>query len=222
MSDTKPFFQAIQEGNSSAVETLLASDPSLASSINDRGQSAILAAIYSGKTSIRDLFLAHGVQLQLHEAVAAGQLDKVKSLVGRRSELARGSSPDGFPLLALASAFGHLGVAQYLFSHGADVNAAASNGSGYTALTGAVTGGYRDIAAWLLEKSADANHRYGPGYSPLLAASANGHLEIVRLLLDHGADPAASTHDGQTALLLAESRSHRPVAEFLRSRGLSA
>jgi ankyrin repeat protein len=222
MSDTKPFFQAIQEGNAAAVEALLAADPSLASSINDRGQSAILAAVYSGKTSIRDLLLAHGVQLQLHEAVAAGQLDKVKSLVARRSELARSSSPDGFPLLALASAFGHLDVAQYLFSHGAGVNAAASNGSGYTALTGAVTGGHRDIVAWLLEKGADANHRYGPGYSPLLAAAANGHLEIVKLLLDHGADLLATTDDGQSALRLAESRGHRPVADFLRSRGLSS
>lgn len=222
MSDIKPFFQAIQEGNLAEVETRLAADPSLAAAINDRGQSAVLAAIYNGKPAVRDLLLAHGVQLQLHEAVAAGQLEKVQALVGRRSELARGFSPDGFPLLALASVFGHLEVARYLFSHGADVNAVATNGSGYTALTGAVASGHREIAAWLLEKGANANHRYGAGYSPLLTAAANGHLEIVELLLSHGADLHAASDDGQSALRLAESRNHQAVAEFLRARGLSS
>lgn len=222
MSDTKPFFQAIQEGNLATVQALLDSDPSLAAAKNERGQSAVLAAVYNGKNAIRDLLLAHGLQLELHEAVAAGQLDRVKELLRGRSELARSYSPDGFPVLALAAAFGHLDVARYLFGHGADVNAVASKGSAYTALTGAIAGGHREIAAWLLEKGADASHRYGPGYSPLLTAAANGHLEIVKLLLEHGADLRATSDDGQTALRLAESRGHKPVAEFLRGRGLSA
>ena len=97
----------------------------------------------------------------------------------------------------------------------------ATNGTGYNALTGAVTSGHEEIAIWLLENGADANYRYGPGYTPLLAAAANGHLEIVKDLLAHGADIHAKTNDGKTALTIAEERRHPEVAALLRSRGAS-
>jgi len=222
MSHTAQFFQALQAGDETAVQALLAADPSLADAKNERGQSAILAAVYSGKTAIRDLLLARGVTLELHEAAAAGHLGRVKELVAGNSALAKSYSPDGFPVCALAAVFGHRAVAEYLVAHGADVNAAATNGTGYTALTGAVASGHTEMVAWLLAQGADANYRYGPGYSPLLTAAANGHLDIVKLLLEHGADLLARTDDGQTALGLAEVRGHQPVAEFLRGRAASA
>ena len=131
--------------------------------------------MYSGRTEIRDLLIARGPVLEFHEAVASGRLELVKELVEKNVELAKSYSPDGFPVFALAAAFGHWPVARYLFEKGANVNAAATNGTGYTALTGAVASGHRAIAAWLLENGADANYRYGPGYSPLLTAAANGH-----------------------------------------------
>jgi len=222
MSNKEQFFQALQVGDETAVQSLLAADPSLATAKNERGQSAILAAVYSGRTAIRDLLLARGVTLELHEAAAAGQLGRVKELVEGNPGLAKSYSPDGFPMCALAAVFGHRAVTEYFVAHGADVNAAAINGTGYTALTGAVASGHTEIVAWLLARGAGANYRYGPGYSPLLTAAANGHLDIVKLLLEHGADLLARTDDGQTALSLAEARGHQPVAEFLRGRAASA
>ena len=115
--------------------------------------------------------------------------------------------------------FGHLEVAEYLFAKGADVNAVATNGTGYNALTGAVASGHTAIVAWLLENGADPNYRYAAGYSPLLTAAANGHLGIVSMLLGNGADLSARTNNGKTALKFAEERGHAEVAEFLRSRG---
>ena len=222
MSNKEQFFQALQAGDETAVQSLLAADPSLAGAKNERGQSAILAAVYSGRTAIRDLLLARGAALELHEAAAAGQLGRVKELVEGNPALAKSYSPDGFPVCALAAVFGHCAVTEYLVAQGADVNAAATNGTGYTALTGAVTSGHTEIVAWLLAQGAGANYRYGPGYSPLLAAAANGHLDIVKLLLEHGADLHARTDDGQSALSLAEARGHQPVAEFLRGRAAAA
>jgi ankyrin repeat protein len=156
---------------------------------------------------------------EFHEAAAAGQLERVEHFVENDPELARSYSPDGFPVLALAAAFGHFPVVRYLFEKGGDVTAAATNGTGYNALTGAVTGGHEEIAVWLLENGADANYRYGPGYTPLLAAAANGHLEIVKDLLAHGADVHAKTNDGKTAVTIAEERKHPEVAALLRDRG---
>jgi ankyrin repeat protein len=221
MDKTAVFFAAIRAGNAGEVQAMLDADPALATSKDERGQSPVVAAIYSGRTEIRDAMVARGVPLEFHEAAAAGQLDRVKQLVAKNPELAKASSPDGFPVFALAAAFGHLPVARYLFETGADMNAAATNGSGYNALTGAVAGGHSEIAAWLLENGADPNYRYGPGYTPLITAAANGRLDILKALLAHGADLHAKTNDGKTALAIAEERKHTEVAAFLRSRGAS-
>ena len=219
MSDVQAFFIAIRGGDAGKVQAMLAEDSALAVSRNEQGQSPVLAAVYSGRTAVRDFLLASGAHLEFHEAVAAGQLERVEHFVENDASLARAISPDGFPVVALAAAFGHFAIVKYLFEKGADLTAAATNGTGYNALTGAVAGGREEIAIWLLENGVDANYRYGPGYTPLLTAAANGHLNIVKDLLVHGADIHAKANDGKTAVAIAEERKHLEVAEFLRSKG---
>jgi uncharacterized protein len=221
MDKSNELFAAIRNGDAASVRTLLDADPSLAVAKSPQGQSPVLAAVYSGRTEIRDLLIARGITLEFHEAAAAGQLDRVKQLAEKNPELAKSYSPDGFPVVALAATFGHLPVTRYLFEKGADLNASATNGTGYNALTGAVTSGHKEIVAWLLQSGADPNYRYGPGYSPLLAAAANGHLEVVKLLLRHGADPNAKANDGKTAAAIAEERKHPEIAALLRARAAS-
>jgi ankyrin repeat protein len=219
MSDVTLFFQAVQAGNVGNVKALLDSNASLATAKNEKGQSALLLAAYGGKNEIRDLLLARGVELDLHEAAATGQLERVKQFVEKEPALAKSYSPDGFPVFALAAVFGHKEVAEYLLEKGAEVNAAATNGTGYNSLTGAVASGHTLIVSWLLANGAEPNYRYGAGYSPLLTAAANGHLGIVSILLASGADLHAKTNDGKTALSFAQERGHAEVAEFLRSHG---
>jgi ankyrin repeat protein len=219
MSDVTLFFQAVQAGNVGNVKALLDSNPSLATTKNEKGQSALLLAVYGGKKEVRDLLLARGIELELHEATATGQLERVKNFVEKNPQLAKSYSPDGFPVFALAAVFGHKEVAEYLLEKGAEVNATATNGTGYNALTGAVASGHTLIVSWLLANGAEPNYRYGAGYSPLLTAAANGHLGIVSILLASGADLHAKTNDGKTALSFAEERGHGEVAEFLRGHG---
>lgn len=219
MDKAKELFAGIRAGDVAAVRSLLDADRALANSKNEQGQSPVLAAVYNGRAEIRDLLIARSVTLEFHEAAAAGQLDRVKQLVEKNSALSTSYSPDGFPVFALATAFGHLEVARYLLENGAQVNAAATNGTGYNALTGAVTGGHAEIVAWLLENGADPNYRYGPGYTPLLAAAANGHLEIVKELLHYGADLLAKTNDGKSAVSIADERKYTAVVQFLRGQG---
>lgn len=216
--DAAQFLAAIQAGDAAKVRALLEAHPSLASAKNERGQSALLLAVYQGRNEIRDLLIAQGLDLELHEAAATGHLSRVKLLVEKYPSHAQGFSPDGFPVIALAAFLGHLEVVEYLFSKGADVNAVAANGTGYNAITASVTGGHAKIVAWLLKHGANVNYRYGPGYTPLLSAAANGHLEIVKMLLEHGADLHAKSDDGKTALSLAEERGHAAIGDFLRNR----
>jgi ankyrin repeat protein len=220
MSETELFFDAIRCGDIPAVSALLDNDPALLSAKNAQLQSPVLFSIYNRQKEICDFLLSKGSSLELHEAAAAGDLSRVKKFVEEDPALAKAYSPDGFPVLALASVFGQFEIVKYLHSKGGDINAAATNGSGYTALTGAVTSGQTDIAKWLLDNGADPNYRYANNYSPLLNAAANGHLEILKALLAHGADAKAKTSDGKSALDYAEERKHAAVAEFLRSHAL--
>lgn len=222
MADTKTFFDAIHAGDLAQVKSFLDVDASLASAKNESGVSALLMSIYTGRHEIRELLLSRGLALELHEAAAVGDVARVQFLVGPNSALADSFSPDGFPVFALACFFGHLETARYLADKGADIHAAATNGTGYNALTAAVTAGHTEIVKWLLERGLDPNYRYGPGYSPLLTAAANGRLEIVKLLLAHGADLRATANDGKSAVTLATERNHADVAEFLRARSATA
>jgi ankyrin repeat protein len=219
MSSAAKFFQVIQARDVVAVKRMLAAEPELVSARNDKGQSALLLTVYGGNKELCELLQAQGIPLELHEAAALGQLERVKQLVDEMPSEAKTYSPDGFPVIALAAVFGHLEVAEYLFEKGADVNAAATNGTGYNALTGAVASGHTGVVSWLLANGADPNYRYGNGYSPLLTAAANGQLGIVSILVTSGADLQAKTNDGKTALRFAQERGHAEVAEFLRSHG---
>ena len=197
MPEQKAFFEAIRAGDLAAVKSLVGADASLASTRNGSGVSAVLTAVYMGRGEIRDFLIGSGASLDLAEAAAVGNLTRVREFIENDHAKAGSFSLDGFPVVALAAFLGHQEIVQYLAANGADINAAATNGSGYNALTGAVTSGHVAIVQWLLEHGANANYRYSAGYSPLLTAAANGRLDIAKLLLAHGADPHATTNDGK-------------------------
>ena len=222
MSDQKAFFEAIRAGDLAAVKSLVAADASLAFARNDSGVSGVLTAVYMGRSEIRDFLIANGAVMELPEASAVGNLARVRELIENDHAKADSFSPDGFAVVALSAFLGHLEIVQYLAAHGADVNAAATNGSGYNALTGAVTSGHAAVVQWLLEHGANANYRYSAGYSPLLTAAANGRLDIAKLLLAHGADPHATTNDGKSPLSLANERNHPEVAALFQAQAASS
>src|SRR5262252_4226255 len=120
--DTNTFFEKVRAGDAAAVAEMLGKDPRLVQAKNERGVSAILMACYTGRKEIRELLLERGATLELHEAVAAGQLAKVQEFVEKDGAAAKANSPDGFPVVALAAAFGHEAVARYLHEKGADIN----------------------------------------------------------------------------------------------------
>ena len=221
MSEPNGLFEAIRAGDLAAVKSVVGAEGRLASARNDSGTSAVLTAVYMGHNEIRDYLIASGAALELPEAAALGHLVRVRELVEENPDSANSFSPDGFPVVALAAFLGHLAVVQYLAANGADINAAATNGSGYNALTGAVTSGHTAAVKWLLEQGANANYRYSAGYSPLLTAAANGRVDIAKLLLAHGADPNAATNDGKTPLLLAKERNHPDVAAVFQASATS-
>jgi ankyrin repeat protein len=222
MDTVAELFDAIRTGDAAKVRELISAGGGIVNARNSQGQSAVLMACYMGRKEIRDLLVENGAALELHEAAAAGNLSRVKELVEGKPELAKSYSPDGFPVMALAAAFGHEDVARYLHGKGAEINAAATNGTGYTALTGAIANGHASIADWLADNGADLNYRYAKGHSPLLEAAANGRLDIIKTLLAHGADLYAHTGDGKNSLNFARERGHTELAAYLQTLGLTS
>ncbi len=113
MDSVVELFEAIRTGDAEKVRSLCAANAALVNARNARGQSAVLMACYTGRKEIRDVLVENGAMLELHEAAAAGNLARVKEMAGANPELAKSYSPDGFPVLALAAAFGHEQVAVF-------------------------------------------------------------------------------------------------------------
>lgn len=223
MSTAHPLLEAIKAGDIERTRTLVEADPALVYVRDDSGASAILLATYYGRKSIVDLLLARAPALDLFEASAVGDLERVTALLTEDPDvtvdLVNAFSHDGFTPLGLASFFGRSDVAEYLLSKGADPNIASENKMRVLPLHSAVAGRHAGIAKTLLEHGADVNAAQQDGFAPLHAAAQNGQLEMAELLLAYGADVNARNVDGLTPLALALKEGHVEAAELLREHG---
>lgn len=206
---------AVKAGDVNAVKAMLAENPSLVNATDDAGNSAILIATYWGKGDVAGVLLAHDPQMNVFEAAAAGQLNRVKQLVEDNPALIHDWSHDGFTPLHLAVFFGRRDVAEFLLTRNPDVNAVARNPIKVTPLHSAAAGNQYEICEALIAKGADVNARQEGGFTPLHSAAQNGNLALVDLLLRHGADPHAKTDAGKTARDFATEGGHAGVAARL-------
>src|SRR5438477_9910088 len=130
-------FTAIKGGDGVAVERLLETDRGLVDARDREGLSPILAALYRGRNEIAAAILRRGPKLNVFEAAAAGDLARIRELVGRDPAQANGVAPDGYSALGLAAFFKRREVVRYLLNAGADPRPASRSG-GFTPLHSAV------------------------------------------------------------------------------------
>src|SRR5688500_2350792 len=97
---------AIKQGDVAKIETLIAADPSLAGKA-ENDVTPILLAIYHGKTDIARLLADRGAPVSFGEAVALGDIDRVKEMLAAHPQLLHSRTPDGFPAAGLAIFFRH-------------------------------------------------------------------------------------------------------------------
>src|SRR2546428_13741489 len=132
------FIEAVKRGDVSKVRDLVRANPALLNSRTKRGLSPVLVAIYSGQKVAAANLIALGAELDVHDASAAGRLDRVRELVERDPSLVNALSSEGFPPMGLAAYLGHEEVVQSLLPKGADVNF-GSPSTGFPRPTGAVS-----------------------------------------------------------------------------------
>ena len=219
MSDEARFWTAVTTGDRAAVESLVLANPELATARRD-GVSAILLAMYHHKPDVVACLRARMESLDIFEAAALGEVDRVASLLGRDPALANAVADDGFGPLGLASFFGHERAVQFLLEHGARVDTASSNGMHVMPLHSAAAARSVPIARLLLEHGAPVNARQGgsdSGFTPLMEAAFNGQVDMVEILVAHGAERHLRDEEGRTAADHARARGHDSLAERLGS-----
>ena len=113
-------FTAIRGGDKAAVEPLLERDRDLVDARDEKGLSPILAPLYRGRSDIAAAILRRGPKLSVFEVAAAGDVARVREIVGADPALASGVAPDGYSPLGLAAFFKRREVVRYLFEAGAD------------------------------------------------------------------------------------------------------
>jgi len=158
--------------------------------------------------------------LDIFEAAATGQTERVSALIKQDASLANAFSSDGFMPLGLAVFFGHSEAVKLLLASGAEVNIASRETMKVTPLHSAAAARQVTIARLLIAHGANVNAAQAEsGFTPLHEAAANGDLEFATMLLEHGANLNAKMNDGKSPLAFALSRKQNEMAAFLRERG---
>jgi ankyrin repeat protein len=200
--DVAPIQEAIKTGDAARVRELIAEDPDLLTARTEQGVSMISLSCYYRQPAIAAIFMECGGILDIFDACAVGDQERVQKLVDAFPHSIGAYSQDGFYPLGLAAFFGHAKIVEFLLDAGADVNQVAKNAFKVAPLHAAVSNGDIGIVRLLLERGADVNARQQNGFTPLHGAAAAGRKDICDLLLQYGADPDAVTDDGKRVALV--------------------
>jgi ankyrin repeat protein len=219
MEEKQEFLNVVKAGDETKVRDLLKANADLAKVKDEKGVSAVLQAVYNGRDKIANILIATGIKLDIFEASATGETQRVRKLLGTKRELVNEFSPDGFTPLGLASFFGHLDTVRLLLDKGAKIDVPSNNFLKAVPLRSASVTGHLEIAKLLIDRGADVNARGEGDYTPLHEVAGAGRIEFAKLLLDHGANINARGESGKTPLTIAIENKKNEMAEFLRSRG---
>lgn len=120
----------------------------------------------------------------------------------------------GDSAMMLAALNGHFGIAKALRVKGAGVD-----GSGWTPLIYAATGGHDDIVRWLLGEGADVNAASPNGTTALMMAVRENRYSTAILLIARGANVNHRNENGASALDWAKRANDQAMIERLKRAG---
>ena len=212
------FFDLIRRGKTAEIAETVEEQPTLVQSRDAQGISALMLAIYTQQPMIRDFLLTRLQDLDIFEAAAVGNCQRIHRLFAEDAMLARSVSSDGWTPLHLASAFSTAEAVTLLIEHGAHVHQLSHNPLRNQPLHACVALNHSvDVLRILIEAGANVNATQHGGYTPLLQAAAAGKKDLVILLLQHGARLDCLCDQGKSAIDYAKERGHTEIADTLAS-----
>lgn len=153
----------------------------------------------------------------IHDAAREGDQERIENLLEQDPELIRSVNERQVTPLHFACDGGHAGLAGYLLSRGADIEAVDVDGD--TPLHWAAFAGHCDVAELLLEQGADIESQNSNEQTPLHYAVLRNQKDMTGLLVDKGADMAAGNYEGYAALHMATLGSNREIIHLLIEKG---
>ena len=179
---------------------------------------AALGTLFAGLAAGPAVAAAGNRDVPLIAAVRAGDVEKVRTLVGDATVDVNQAEPDGATALHWAVHRNDPALVDLLLDAGADV--AVTNRYGVRPLALAAENGSAPILEALLDAGADPNAALAEGETVLMTAARSGDADAIRLLLVRGADPnARDEYRGQTALMWAASRNNAAAIHALAELG---
>ncbi|HEX3892638.1 MAG TPA: ankyrin repeat domain-containing protein [Terracidiphilus sp.] len=217
------FIKLIQSGSIDQVNVALEGDPALADSRDPQGVSALLWAVYTGQTAIRDLLLKKraemGVALDVFESAATGNEAQLQAILSQDASSAQVFSGDGWTALHLAAAFGTPLSAAALIFRGARVDAVSQNPQRNQPLHAALAlGRAPSTIELLLAHGADPNATQTAGFSAIFSAATANRKDLAELLINHGANPHLANDQGKTPADFAQERGYTDLAAWLKAQ----
>ena len=164
-------FEAIRNGDTAKVSRLLAVDPASAGARDDAGRIGHHAGGYQRQIAIVDLLRSPAGDLDIFEATALGDTNRLRSLLRDHPDLVCTYSADGFTALHFASFFSQPEAAEELLNHGADPNAIATNGTKLAVINSAAASGNAELVKMLLREGANPDAQQEGGFTALHAAA---------------------------------------------------
>jgi len=180
----------------------------------------------------------------LFEAIRAGDLSVVKSLLNTDNSLASAKNDSGVSAVLMSVYTGKKEIRDLLLSHGAELDlptaaavgnldrvkqivekaqasAASFSADGFPVVALAAVFGHLDVARFLAEHGGDINTpaTNGSGYNALTGAVASGHTQIVEWLLKNGANANYRYGPGYSPLLTATANGHIEIVKLLLAHG---
>lgn len=222
MSSAEELVAAVKARNTEMVKELLDREPGLLHTKTGDG-SLLLTAVYNGAHAAAALIKARRTDLDVFEAAAVGDADRLGAILEASPELTSAYNGEGLTPLGIAAVFGQTKAAASLLEHGAEINAMSRSTKPFvpqnTALHAALAGRNWDVAELLVDRGADVNSIDNRGLAPLHNAVFGGNAQVVALLLIKGAEVNVRDQQGRSPLSLAVEKGHAEVADLLRQHG---
>ena len=158
---------------------------------------------------------------EIHEAVKAGDIEKVKAMVDNDPALLYSKDELGKTPLHWAAGRDQLEIMRLLLdTYHVDVNVRNNNNG--TPLHVSASQAHPDAAKILIQHNATIDARTKDNATPLHFAALKtkaGHLEVAKILIQNGADVNARMNNGATPLAMALHSGNQEMAQLLRASG---
>ena len=215
MNNSKEVFARAEADDATGLLELLKRSPSHAAR-TESGETVFLYSLYRGKTKCVEALQKRG-DLTLHEAAAAGDMDRVTACLDAAPWTIQSLSADGWSALHLAAYLGRDAVVVRLLDRGADAlqwgRAFETNLPIHAACAGRRIG--KAAFAKLVAATGDPDITPKHGYTPLMEAALQGSSEMIDVLLAAGADKTRKHPEGKTAAAFARDKGHADLAKRL-------